>query len=133
MKQIYMQTNRQSHPKRTLEHTNKSKDNHSNKQTCNLNTHILEQLCISISEFDNSDYDALWDGRGDIAMHKTNGDIPRDPVTFPTIASYRTRLKTRVKLFECIPHSDSTHSIQINMCDILDLTTSAHARLLRGM
>ena len=42
----------------------------------------------AISEFDNSDYDALWDGRGDIAMHKPNGDIPRDPVTFPTIANY---------------------------------------------
>ena len=35
----------------------------------------------SISQFGNSDYDALWDGvTGDI-MHKPNRDIPRDPVT----------------------------------------------------
>ena len=44
-----------------------------------------------ISQFDNSDYDALWDG-GDIAMHKPNGHIPRDPVTLPTIANYRIGL-----------------------------------------
>ena len=36
-------------------------------------THVLW-----ITQFDNSDYDALWDGRGYIAMHKPNGDIPRD-------------------------------------------------------
>ena len=29
--------------------------------------------------FDNSDYGALCDGRGDIAIHRPNGDIPRDP------------------------------------------------------
>ena len=33
---------------------------------------------FTISQFGNSDYDALWDGvTGDI-MHKPNGDIPRD-------------------------------------------------------
>ena len=45
-----------------------------------------------ISQFDNSYYDALWDGvTGDI-MHKPNRDIPRDPVTFDTISIYRTGL-----------------------------------------
>ena len=45
---------------------------------------------MTISQFGNSDYDALWDGvTGDI-MHKPNGDIPRDPVTFDTISNYRT-------------------------------------------
>ena len=39
----------------------------------------FEIFCIAkISQFDNSDYDALWDGvKGDI-MHKPNVDTPRD-------------------------------------------------------
>ena len=42
--------------------------------------------------FGNSDYDELWDGvTGDI-MHKPNGDISRDPMTFDTISNYRTGL-----------------------------------------
>ena len=35
-------------------------------------------MILIISQFDNSDYDALWDGKGDIAMDKPNGDIPHD-------------------------------------------------------
>ena len=39
---------------------------------------FVQNQTSAISQFDNSDYDALWDGvTGDI-MHKPNGDIPRD-------------------------------------------------------
>ena len=45
---------------------------------CNDDTADRLTSSLTINQFDNSDYDALWDGRGDIAMHKPNGDIP-DP------------------------------------------------------
>ena len=46
----------------------------------------------SMSQLDHSDYDALRDGRVISLCTNPNGDIPRDPVTFPTIANYRIDL-----------------------------------------
>ena len=61
-----------------------------------------------ISQFDNSDYDALWDEvTGDIIL-KPNGDIPRDPVTFPTILNYRTGLLCSLFFLPFFPFSISS-------------------------
>ena len=54
---------------------------------------------LVINQFGNSDYDALWDGVSGDIMHKPNGDIPRDPVTFDIISNYRTGLLLASLLF----------------------------------
>ena len=55
----------------------------------NVSLIIFFIILLPISEFNNSDYDALWDGKGGYRYGQTNGD---DPVTFTTIASYQTGL-----------------------------------------
>ena len=69
-----------------------------------------------ISQFDTSDYDALWDGvTGDI-MHKPNGDIPRDPVTFDKISNYRAgQYQACVYSFSISP-ADSKYGHEIPKC-----------------
>ena len=55
---------------------------------------------VSISQFDNSDYGTLWDGRG-ISLCTTQWGYPLwscEAVTFPTIANYQIDFITRMHL-----------------------------------
>ena len=65
---------------------------------------IIEKLDFIISQFGNSGYDALCDGITGVIMHKPNGDIPRDPVTFDTILNYRTDLLSLILYCKNISH-----------------------------
>ena len=68
-------------------------------------------LPLQISQFDNSDYDALLNGvTGDI-MHKPNGDIHRDPVIFDTISNYRTGFNIGVDFSSSKVNNHYTHFI----------------------